>query len=88
MPCKSSIGAKLFSKVEILVEISKISKNLENLKIDQGKRSCSTSYLSGNLVDGSPLVAIFSMKSNTKTIAKRARVKPRTQVHVTMKILF
>ena len=28
------------------------------------------------------------MESNTKTIAKRARVEPRTQVHVTMKILF
>ena len=27
------------------------------------------------------------MESNTKTVAKRARVKPRTQVHVTMKIL-
>ncbi len=28
------------------------------------------------------------MESNTKTIAKRARVEPRTQVHVTMKMLF
>ena len=28
------------------------------------------------------------MESNTKTIAKRARVEPRTQVHVTMKKLF
>ena len=28
------------------------------------------------------------MESNTKTIAKRARVEPRTQVHVTMEKLF
>ena len=28
------------------------------------------------------------MASNTKTIAKRARVGPRTQMHVTMKQLF
>ena len=28
------------------------------------------------------------MESNTKTIAKRARVEPRTQVHMTMKMLF
>ena len=54
---KSSIGAKLFSKVEISVEISKISKILENFKRDQGRLSCSTSYSSANQVDGSPLVA-------------------------------
>ena len=28
------------------------------------------------------------MESNTKTIAKRARVEPRTQMHMTMKIMF
>ena len=28
------------------------------------------------------------MESNTKTVAKRARVGPRTQVHATMKKLF
>ena len=28
------------------------------------------------------------MESNTKTIAKRARVEPRTQMHMTMEILF
>ena len=28
------------------------------------------------------------MESNTKTVAKRARVEPRTQVHMTMKKLF
>ena len=31
---------------------------------------------------------VFPMKSRTKTIAKRARVEPRTQVHVTMEKLF
>ena len=31
---------------------------------------------------------VFPMESNTKTIAKRARVEPRTQVHMTMKKLF
>ena len=36
MQRKSSIGAKLFPKVEILVEISKISKNLEILKEIKG----------------------------------------------------
>ena len=28
------------------------------------------------------------MESNTKTIAKRARVEPRTQMHMTMKNMF
>ena len=28
------------------------------------------------------------MESNTKTIAKRARVEPRTQIVLTMKIMF
>ena len=28
------------------------------------------------------------MESNTKTVAKRARVEPRTQMHVTTKMLF
>ena len=31
---------------------------------------------------------VFPMESNTKTVAKRARVEPRTQVHVTMTLLF
>ena len=40
-----------FSKVQILVEILKILKNQEHKKFFGG-RSCSTSYPSGNLVDG------------------------------------
>ena len=32
--------------------------------------------------------AAFPMESNTKTIAKRARLGPRTQVHMTMGIMF
>ena len=58
MPRKSSIGAELFRKVQFLIEISKISKNLEKSKNNREGRSCSTSYPSGNQVDGSPLVAI------------------------------
>ena len=47
-----------FPKVRNLVEISKISKKIRNLKFCRRGRSCSTSYLRGNQVDGSPLVAI------------------------------
>ena len=47
-----------FSKARNFVEISKILKNLEILKIFRERRSCSTSYSSGNQVDGSPLVAM------------------------------
>ena len=54
--------------------------------------SCSTSYPSGNQVDGSPLVAIeqgvLPSKSNTKTVSNWARVGPRTPVLLTMNILF
>ena len=42
----------------------------------------STSFPSGKQVDGSPLVAI------TKTIAERARLRPRTQVHMIMRMMF
>ena len=69
-----------FQKLIFLVEISKISEIFGKMKMPT--RSCSTSYPSGNQVDGSPLVA------NTKTIAKRARVGPRTPVLLTMKMLF
>ena len=95
IPSKSSIGFSRFEKLTFLVEISKISNIFEKLQIHRGRRSCSTSYPSGNQVDGSPLVAIitrragvFPMESNTKTVAKRARVGPRTPVLLTMKMLF
>ena len=65
-----------------MVEISKNAKILERMTISSRGRSCSTSYPSGNQVDGSPLVA------NTKTIAKPARVEPHTQIVLTMKMLF
>ena len=78
MPGKSSIGFSGYKNLTFSGEIPKITKNIENLKIRRGRRCCSTSYSSGNQVDGSPLVAI----------AKRARVEPRTQVHVTMKMMF
>ena len=58
MPGKSSIGFSGLKKLTFLVEISKISKKLENLKIRRERSFCSTSYPSGNQVDGSPLVAI------------------------------
>ena len=57
---KSSIGSKFFLKLSFLVKISKISKNLGKIEnFHEGGRSCSTSYPSGNQVDGSPLVAIL-----------------------------
>ena len=49
---------EVFEKLTFLVQISKILKNLENLKMRRRGRSCSTSYPSGNQVDGSPLVAM------------------------------
>ena len=58
MPGKSSIGFSGFKKLAFLVEISKISEFLKKSQIHRGRRSCSTSYPSGNLVDGSPLVAV------------------------------
>ena len=62
-----------FRKVDIL---ARNFENFENFRkkwqFHWGGRSCSTSYPSGNQVEGSPLVA------NAKTIAKRARVGPRT----------
>ena len=82
MSGKSSIGFSGFKKLTFLVTISKISIFSENLEIHREICSCSTSYPSGNQVDGSPLVAC------TKTIAKRARVGPRTPVLLTMKMLF
>ena len=57
-----------FQKLIFLVGISKNSKIFEKMTIPSRGRSCSTSYPSGNQVDGSPLAAI----------AKRARVGPHT----------
>ena len=66
---------------------------MQNYKIRQGRRSCSTSYSGGILFDGSPRdvkvrVRAFPRESHTKTIAKRVRVGPRTQVVLTMVKLF
>ena len=49
---ESSIGFTGLGKLTFFVKNSKI-KRIE------GRRSCSTSYQSGNRVDGSPLVALF-----------------------------
>ena len=58
MAGKSSIGFSGSEKLTFLVEIPKISKFIEKLQVHRGRRSCSTSYPSGNQVDGSPLVAM------------------------------
>ena len=79
---KSSIGFSGFAKLTFFGRNFEIFQNFENFENFQGRRSCSTSYPSGNQVDGSPLVA------NTKTIAKRARVGPRTPVLSTVIMLF
>ena len=52
---QSSIGSKLFEKVEKCEDFRKF----QNLwKIIGGRGSCPSSFPSGNQVDGSPLVAI------------------------------
>ena len=69
-----------FPKTRNLVKISKISKNLEILKVFS--REARPLY---ELFEREPGWR-FTARCHTKTIAKRARVEPRTQVHVTMKI--
>ena len=65
---QSSIGSKLFEKVENSIFFSKFSKIVKIEEESENKRgredACSTSYPSGNQVDGLPLVAI-ARKSNT-----------------------
>ena len=62
-----------FEKMKIKKEI--IGEN----KVNRGREvACSTSYPSGNQVDGLPLVAI----------AKRKSRRPRMQVHLTMINMF
>ena len=60
MSRKSSIESSGFDKLEFPMKIVKIWKKVEDLKKHRGRRSCSTSYLSGNQVHSSPLVAIVS----------------------------
>ena len=55
---KSSIWCKLFPKFEIWSKFRKFRKISKFWKFCRGMHSCSTSYPSGNQVDGSPLVAI------------------------------
>ena len=61
-----------------MAAIFKILKNSQNHRKPKERRSSSTSYSSGNQVDGSPLVAIIAMP---------ARVGPRTQIVSTIKEL-
>ena len=82
MPGKSSIGFSGFEKLTFLVEISKISKILE--KITNPSREALLLY---ELSEREPGWR-FTARCHTKTVAKRARVEPRTQMHVTMKMLY
>ena len=72
---------RTFQKLIILVEISKISKILEKMKICRGRRFCSTSYPSGNQVNGPPLVAI------RKQWLSRADLSPHKMVHYHLKMI-
>ena len=71
-----------FSKVRNLVEISKNSKNLEFLEILS--REARLVY---ELSEREPGWR-FTARCHTKTIAKRARVEPHTQMHMNMKMFF
>ena len=50
---------RMFENVKFLMKISKLLKIFKKMKDFFLLRSCSTSYPSGNQVDGSPLVAIM-----------------------------
>ena len=64
------------------MNISNSEELIGNLEKMKGKKGHSTSLPCGNLVDGLPHAC------HTKTIAKRARVRPRTQIVFSMKKLF
>ena len=65
---ESSIGSKFFFKSWDLVEISKISKNRKNNNSIKGALLL-YELSSGNLVDGSPLVAIETrVRATTLTV--------------------
>ena len=52
-----------FEKLKFWSKFRKFRKISKKLQFHQERRSCSTSYSSGNQVDSSPLVAI-ALKSN------------------------
>ena len=71
MPRKSSIGAELFRKVEFLIEILKISKNLGKLK------KCSRgALLLYELSEREPGGRFTARCHNTEAVAKPARLGP------------
>ena len=82
MPCKSSIGFSGFEKLTFLVEISKISEIFE--KFTNSSRDALLLY---ELSEREPGWR-FTARCHTKTIAKPARVEPRTQMHMTMIMMF
>ena len=55
---QSSIGPRLLEKVENEEFFLKFLENFEKMEKKPGRRSCLSSFPSGNQVDGSPLVAI------------------------------
>ena len=64
----SEFYSRIFEKVQNLMKFLKNFKIVEKFEITKEKRreekregSCSTSYSSGNQVDGLPLVAIFKI---------------------------
>ena len=81
MPEKSSIGSSGFEKLTFLVENTKISTISEKM-INSSRKA----LLLYELSEREPGWR-FTARCHTKTIAKRARVEPRTQVHVTMEML-
>ena len=69
---------EVFQKVEISWKLRLRRKREWKRRKNEKEGSCSTSYSSGNQVDGLPLVAIGKRKSR----------RPRTQVLLTMEIMF
>ena len=83
MPRESSIGSELFEKVQFLVGISKISKIFEKMTVLSRE-----ALLLYELSEREPAWRFTARFLTTKTIAKRARLGPRTPVLLTMNTLF
>ena len=90
---RSRIFEKVGNWMKLLIffqkngNISRSRRESEKKKEKKSDRddACSTSYSSGNQVDGLPLVV---MKSDTKLLEKRKSRRPRTQILLTMKNMF
>ena len=86
MPGKSSIGFSGSKKLTFLRFFENFEffmrNSFDHIPMLLARPVSSTSPPGGNQVDGLPPA------SSTETVAKRARVEPRTQVHVTLQISF